>query len=361
MKEELVKKLLSKGKLVTPDALESLSEDKLSEILAGRSFIVERTDVTQKRETFRVLKNITRIKKELSVDDFAEFYRSKYEKIKDILVSRVPKPYVSLNKAGTFRDEIYVIGMVRAIKEKDGKFIVDLEDTTGCVPVIFDSRPDTEQDDVIAVRALSSKNVLFGKQIIYPDIPLRAPVTGSGSICIASSFMLDETPQADIEKFFSWFESTDVKYLIVPGDVVNTKTFEDMVERYCSQKVVIFVPGEREEASYPRIPVNFASGKIISLSDPAAIEINGVNVLITHDFGLSMLKKRHLSSPKRMLDDDMLVLDSTPDIVCFGHSDDAQVFNYKSVTMAASGSMLTDFRPVIIDLETRETQQIRIK
>jgi len=72
------------------------------------------------------------------------------------------------NKIDGTRSEVYVIGIVRDIKEKDGKKIIDLEDKTATIPVIFEpaDADDLELDDVVAVKAISGGKVLFGKKVM---------------------------------------------------------------------------------------------------------------------------------------------------------------------------------------------------
>ncbi len=365
MKEEIVKKLLSKGKLLTPDLLATITDEQISGMVGG-DLVLDRPDFAHresaaKKDEIKIIKNLTAPKTTLTPDDFANFYRAKYEKIREILTSRIRKPFVSINKVGAYLDESYVIGIVRDIRDNGDKTTVDIEDNTGAASIIFEGKPDIGTDDVVAIRAISSKNILFGKQVIQPDIPLRQPTVGWGKVCLVSNLMIDEAPIGEIEKFFLWFENEDIKYLVVAGDVGDIGTFERMVDRYCREKEVVFIPGERDtRGAYPRLPVQFSTGKILSLSDPAFLEINGVKILVIHEFELSMLKKRYLGHGKAVSEENYFVLEDTPDIVCFGHASGSQVTNYKSVTIATSGSMLADFRPVVIDLETRDAKQVQI-
>ncbi|MBI3190631.1 metallophosphoesterase family protein [archaeon] len=352
MKEEIVQKYLSQGKLLTPSALDALSKGQY-ESLAQENLIVEESSKTQER--IRILKNLNSVKKEISSEDFINFFRSKYENIKDILITRLQKPFVSINKLNSYRDEVYITCIIRSIKEVDNKKILDVEDMTGSLSVIFEENVAVDVGDVVAIKGASSKNVLFGKQIIYPDVPLRQPKTGIGKACFISGLMIHETPSSDVKKFFSWFEIQGIKYLIVAGDVGDLEEFENLVAEHCNNAQVIFIPGESDmKTEYPRVPVKFKNDNIISLSDPSMVEINGLNILLIHEFSVDMLKKRYLGSSKAILDDDYFVLDHVPDIVCFGHGDEPQITNYKSVTIVASGSLLAGFRPIIIDFETRE-------
>lgn len=90
------------------------------------------------------------------------------------------------------------------------------------------------------------------------------------------------------------------------------------------------------------------------------VELNNIKILLVHDFNLSMLKKRYLGKSKDILEEDYLVLDEVPDIVHCGHTHEPFVRNYKSVTIVNSGSPLTEFRPVVVDFNTRAVEQVKI-
>ena len=369
MKEEIVQRFLSKGKLLTPKALEMLSEEHAGSAVIEKykDMIINEHDIIDSTKKpvqpgIKILKTLTAKKHEATAEDFAHFYRSKYEKTKNILVEKIQKPFTSINKLGGYRDEVYVVGIVREFKEKDGKKILEIEDLTGTIPVVFDEDVEAELDDVVAIRAISSKNVIFGKQIIYPDVPLRKPATGTGKACFVGGLKINEAPKADIENFFSWLEKQPVQNVFVVGDVGDLFEFERLVEKHCHDKNVIFTPGEKDtDETYPQLPVRVNTEKIISLSNPAIVEAGGLKILLIHKFDISMLKKRYLGKPNTLLDEDYLVLEEVPDIVCHGHADNAYVTNYKSITVVNSGSMLADFQPIIIDFETRDVQQVALK
>lgn len=359
IKDQVVKQFLNKGKLLTPQALDMLLKGESLD--SGAGLVITENNV-KKKQTYKIIKNITSKKTEATAEDFLRFYKSKYEKIRDIFLAKSPKNYVSINKIDDYRTEIHVIGIVRDIKDAEGKKIVELEDLTGSIPAIFekDLISDLEPDDVVAVRAVSSKNVLFGKQIIFPDVPLRQPQTAPVKACFLANLNIDEAPKQDIEKLFSWLADQDLHYVFVAGNIGDKAAFQTYAAK-CTGKTFFVAPGEKDtDDGYPQLPISIENENIIALSNPAIIDI-GAKVLLTHNFSVSMLKKRHLGKPKTILDEDRLVLEDVPDAVCFGHSQDSQVLNYKAITIGCSGSMLADFRPVVIDFATREAVQVQIK
>ncbi len=352
-KEKIVAEFFKRGHLLTDEALKIIEERSADEFLDRRFSLVIGTEDLQ--QPYRIIKNITQKKKEITKEDFVRFFNSRYGKMREIITARLQKNFVSLNKIDSTRNEVYTIGIVREIKEKDGKKIVELEDQTATVPVIFEDIDDIELDDVIAVHAIAGGKVLFGKKILYPDIPLRKPTTGTGSGCFISDLRLDEASQHDAEGFFEWFSRSDIPYLFVSGNFGDKDTFEKYVDRYCYMKTVFVIAVGND---YPQTPFSFASSRIVSLSNPAMVEISGLKILLIDKADAKLLKKRHLGRATTILDEDYLVLDDVPDIVHYGCSDEPYVTNYKSVTFVNSGSLLGDFRPVVINFATRDVEKI---
>src|SRR3989338_6151702 len=263
------------------------------------------------------------------------------------------KKYISISNITPSREDIYMIGMIKDIKEGD-KTIVELEDQTGSRQILFDENIKPDLDDVVAVQAIPSGKTIYGKKIIYPDVPLREPVKANGKACFISDLHLDEIPQTDIQKFYQWFNQQNIDYLFVAGDTMNIKEFE----KHCD-KLTFIIPGEHDaKDSYPQLPLQTSNPNIVSLSNPSIVNINGINILMIHEFDQNMLKKRHLGNAPTQ--DDYLMLDIVPDIVHYGHTHKPFISNYKSITLVNSGSPLSEFRPVIIDFSTREWKQVVI-
>ncbi len=360
-KDEIVRRFLEKGKLLSPDALAILENTELINDAYDNAIVIEKPKTKKQSEAYRIIKNLTEKPGEVRTEDFMRFFISKYEKMKAIITERVQQDFVSLNKTDNFRSEIHVMGIVKEIKHQD-KWIIELEDMTGTAPVVFDEQPAVELDDVIAVKAVSAGRVLYGKKIIYPDIPLRQPATGSGTACFVSDLHLNETARSDQERFFSWFEGKNIPYLFIAGDIGDNNVLEAMADKYCKDKTIFAIPGNVDtDKDYPQLPEKFSSKNIVSLSNPAMIELNGIKILIVHEGIIEMLKKRHLGKSKLILPEDFLALEDVPDIMHCGHSHGPHVMNYKSVTLLNSGSLLGDFKPVVVDFATRNAEQINLK
>jgi len=183
MREKIVAEFFKKGHLLTNDAIKTLEGGYEGFLNKDMPLVVDAKDLQQ---PYRIIKNLAHTKKVITSEDFIRFYNSKYEKMKEVILSRIPKDFLSLNKIDTSRSEVHVLGIVKEIKEKDGKKVVDMEDTTASIPIIFETAdidPDLELDDVIAVRGITGGKVLFGKKIIYLFLMFRESNNGiSGAL-----------------------------------------------------------------------------------------------------------------------------------------------------------------------------------
>lgn len=196
------------------------------------------------------------------------------------------------------------------------------------------------------------------KKIIYPDIPLRQPTVGTGKACFISDLHLNESPLNDFLVFLQWFEKQDIKYLFVAGDIGDIPVFEKNINEHCYGKKVFVIPGNVDSGDYPQPAHNYESRFITALSNPSMVEINGIKILVIHKMDIDMLKKRYLGRSKTIMPEDFLVLDEVPDIAHCGHTHESQITNYKSITIVNSGSLLSNFRPVVVDFSTREATYV---
>lgn len=363
-KQSIVNTFLERGKLLTPEAVKFLETKNIDEILKNKySELVLDVDTFMEAEKDRVkiLKNFTEKPSEIKTQDFVNFYASKYEKMKKVIMDRIQKNFVSLNKVGARGEETYVIAMVRDIVDVGERKKVVVEDPTDSKSILFDAIDNINQDDVLVFRAISRGEILFGKGIMFPDIPLRSPTTGNGKACFISDLHLDEVPEQDAEKFFKWFELQKIKNLFVAGDIGDNKLFDKFVTEYCREKRVFVIPGNVDEREYPAQAERFKNENIVALSNPTMIELNGLKILMVHQGNVDMLRRRYLGKSRLILKEDYLVLEDVPDIMHYGHTHEPSVTNYKSVTLVNGGSLLTKFMPVIVDFASRETNQIDLE
>jgi DNA polymerase II small subunit len=367
-KKEIVDKFFQYEHLLTPEALDFLLNSDWQSILENVKNIdklfLDKEDIEkfEYKDKVRIIKNLLSKPENLTTETFTKFYNSMFEKMRSIILSRINKEFISIENIKQ-RKIGYVIGRVREIVSEDDKKIIELEDITGTKSFIFDKKfvpNDLLIGDIIAAEVSSSvykDDILTGKEILYPDIPLRQPKKSHGKILIISDLHLDEAPKEALKSFYNFFENSDIKFLIIAGDIGDIDALKGIVGK--TRKTIFLIPGEKDSPSYPSLPLNIDLEPIVSLSNPSLIEINDVKILIIHNFDIRMLKKRYLGPSKLILEEDYLSLDEVPDIIACGHTHEPEIFNYKSVTIANAGSLLTEFRPILIDLSTREYKQLR--
>lgn len=367
IRKEIVDKFFERGHLLTPDALEFIRDSKNYQKLVEASslfdkLIIEKEDFETfetKTDSIKVVMNLSEKPSELTPELFNSFLVSKFEKMKTLFMERTDKNFISLDKIDNYRNEVFVIGMIKEIVTDESGITLEIEDRTKSIKAIFNNyapKTSLDEEDVIGIRGIGSKEVIFGKEIIYPDVPLREPTKGTGRICVISDLHLDEAPKDRLVSFLKWIAKEDIKYLFVAGDTRDLKMLSEMVNEHAPEKTVFVIPGNMDDSSYPALPMEPA-GNLICLSNPSMVEINGIKVLAAHKFDQVYLKKRYLGKTSVILKEDYLVLNEIPDIVVCGHTHEPSVSNYKSITIANPGSLLADFKPTIINLETREYQQ----
>ncbi len=350
-REQIVESFFKKEQLLTKEALDFLEGRDVEEFLNReyKNIVLMEADFVS---GIRIIKNLIHKPKEATTEDFLKFYTSKYEKLRKIIMERLPKDYISLNKLDSSRNEVYVIGIVKDIKDTTDKKIIELEDPTATVAVIFDKNEkpaEVELDDVIAVKATAAGKVIYGKQILFPDTPLRQPAKGVGKACFISDIAIDESP-IQTEAIFKWLETQDIGTVFVLGRIGDTEKFELLVEKYCTNKnVVVSVVGKE----FPSLSEPFQSRRIISLSNPAMLEVGGIKVLLSSSADVQKIKKRHIGKSDSVLPEDYLVIEDVPDIIHHS-SNEPTIQNYKSITLVSAGSPSARFAPVLVDLATRE-------
>lgn len=336
------------------DWLNSVSDAEVNEI----SRAVSPKDEIARRMAapkFEVLKNLTS-KPAATVEMQPQFFNSRYEQMKAITSQRIARNWRSINNLPS-RGEVFLTGIVRNIREGE-KTVVEMEDPTGSIAVTFAEKPDVQLDGFAAVRAAIAWKAVFGKEVLHPDIPIRAATKGDGRACFISDLHLEEAPLPDARRLLSSIAAENVDWLFVAGDTGRIEAFEDIVGNI----PMFIIPGEADaQDAYPQLPMRTNKTNIIPLSNPSVVRVGGLNVLLCHKFEQEMLRRRHLGSSEVVLANDFLVLDCVPDIVGYGHDHKPLVSNYKATTLVNAGSLLTKAQPVIIDFKTREWKQLKFE
>ncbi len=187
--------------------------------------------------------------KKREIQDFVKYYKHRYNAIKEILQGRLElKNPISINRLSNKNrgEPVSIIGVVGDKKiTKNGNITLTIEDPTGSILVLitkdkldlFSIAKNLVPDEVIGINGSYGSNLLFGNEILFPDIPLNKEFKKSkdetyavfiSDIHVGSKMFLPD----DFKKFIDWTNGNygnseqkriakKVKYLFIAGDLVD--------------------------------------------------------------------------------------------------------------------------------------------
>ncbi len=278
-------------------------------------------------------------------EDAYQLMRSRFEQISRILRDRItPYPIEALVRQGSkYADmEVGVVGIVvSAQTNKNGHRVVELEDTTGTIRVLFNKNregfSEAEKiipDEIIGVKGTLSKpspgtnfsTMLFGDKLIRPDIPLThtfEPPKGVelGKIALISDVHVgSDTFLPDAwDRFNEWlFNHPEIGYLLIDGDVVDgigvypdqdkelhIKTiFEqydyvgELLSELPKHLQIVLAPGNHDAVRgaepQPALPLEFRTKfpkNVTFVENPSVVNINSVKIMMYHGRSIDDLIK----------------------------------------------------------------------
>lgn len=366
----------------------------------------------------RIIKDITG--NSTCIGDIASFFKlfqNRYNVMKRLLMRRRElSAAVSLSKATKVGDNVRVIGMVKDVRlTKNGHRLIEIEDEEDSLPVLVlrDSRAFNDyvvNDEVIGVVGKVAKRgeMIVADEIIRPDVPVNTVTKRTdstswavfvGDIHVGSDTFLENQWDSFIEWLNTAEDAKDVKYVIMPGDLVDgigiypeqedELLIDDIYRQYevlaeslkqiRDDITIIASPGNHDAVRLaepqPALPENFSKffdSNVKMVGNPAEIELEDRNILIYHgrsiddwistipgltyskplDVMKEMLKRRHLApiygertaiAPEEK---DYLVIDNVPDIFVTGHVHNAGMGDYRGVIMinASAWQAQTEFQ-----------------
>ncbi len=294
-----------------------------------------------------------------TVDDFAKYFRSRYESIKKLLRNRREMFGVSsINMVKQIDSEIKIMGIVKKISvTKKGHKLIEIEDETGeMTGLVPNNSPLISEtvlnDEVIGVVGrLSSKTGMMNiKSIVRPEIMMRKN-NNRAEIPLSAAFVSDlhvgnKTFLSEAwEKLMKWLssdEASNIKYIVIPGDAVDGigvypnqedellisdiftqyEKLAELLSEIPEHIQIIISPGNhdavRQAEPQPCFPENIRklfSDNVLFVGNPCYLTLNGVEILLYHgrsmdDFVTNvqsltyntpiaimkeMLKRRHLA------------------------------------------------------------------
>lgn len=303
-KQAIIKKLLSRGVMVTPQALEQMKEDEARRVLQqdGESECAVVKDV--KDERLRCSMNTGERPEKMSPEDAIKANNRRYDTLRGILLTKADA--VSINNIGRGSTKLCVVGLVK--EKKPEGFI--LEDSTGEIEVR--SKESVDLDDVIAVKGWPRENVLFGDEIIYPDIPMSRDINVMDSTILLTSEYGATQHKADVVL------TPDT--LIWEGKERRTTNPAWVYLEKKDKKVVVLV---------------YRSGETI---DKAT--------------AVSWLKKRYIGAENDPITNNDSVMGTVPDILWLISENEPWAENYKGVTVICFGRR----KHALVDLKTRKVE-----
>jgi DNA polymerase II small subunit/DNA polymerase delta subunit B len=171
MKEQIVKRFLKEGVLLTPEALGRITENNLDATLeraAASKPAVFSFHEEDRPEHSGPSVEVRKLQKRLKLQpqDFTKYYNARFGGLRDILQKKM-EGVVSVANARKSGSPAATIGMVGEQTQRG--FLI--EDTTGSMEVISRSE-DVRADDVIGVKGGVKEEKLFAEEIIWPDVPM---------------------------------------------------------------------------------------------------------------------------------------------------------------------------------------------
>ena len=270
------------------------------------------------------------------LENLIAYFKSRYEKLSNILQRRPElRNFTKIADIDDSQESLSLILMVREIRtSKNGHKIVEFEDDTGSISILFTNKKDElfadaeklVKDEVVGVIANKSddSNFAFGQQIIYPGVA-RIPekemdfgIVFLSDVHIGSLTFLEDA----FQRFIDWINceygseeqrkvAEDVKYLIIGGDIVDgigvypnqekELAIKDITQQYNeaarflgnirSDIKIIIAPGNHDASRVaepqPAVPQEYAKAlyeldNVEFISNPGVVSLDGINVLIYH-------------------------------------------------------------------------------
>ncbi len=359
------------------------------------------------------------------IKDLVTYFQNRYHKLKGIIEKRSMKDHLAISDVLQSKDVVKIIGMVRDIRTtKNNHKIMEVEDETGDISVLihnenhqlFEKSERIVRDEVIGIVGSKKGSLVIASEIVHPGVPrIEEKVTDFGVVFISDVHIGSATFLEDsFNKFIQWINgdfgtptqmevASDVKYLVVAGDIVDgigiypnqdkELTIKDITQQYDEAArlfgeinrdiKIIIAPGNHDASRIaepqPAVPEEYAKSlyqlkNVEFVSNPSLVSLDGLKTLIYHGRsfddmamtvkGLShensdlimreLLEKRHIApiyGERTALAseiEDHLVIDQIPHVFHTGHVHINSYKKYKGVHMINSGTFQsqTEFQKI---------------
>jgi DNA polymerase II small subunit len=357
-----------------------------------------------------------------TVGDFTKLFLDRFEIIRKILRRQRRElantiPIKRIQTSGI--NEPQFIGIVKEIRTTtNGHRLVELEDDTGQVTAIalkndrevFASAQEIVLDEIVGIRGQLSKHgdLIVIKNVIFPDISIQNH-RHKADVPLCAAFLSDihvgskQFMEREWHSFLRWLNgdsgnkrqkdvAAKIKYLVIPGDVVDGigiypnqeeelsitdvyrqyEMLADQIRNIPGHITILMQPGNHD-AVRPAEPQPTFEKEIRDLftgmdirfaGNPCYFSLHSIEILSYHgqsllDFSTNiqhlkyneplevmkqMLRKHHLAptyggyTPLAPEHSDYMVIDQVPDIFVTGHVHLASIGEYRGVTLINASS-----------------------
>jgi DNA polymerase II small subunit/DNA polymerase delta subunit B len=381
-RSEIIKKFLDKGFQLDGDALEFLleSKDRIRKILRAideekpKEFILSKKileEILQKIPSkFEIIKKDFSFSETVSVEDLVKFFTNRYSFINKILSKRLELVnLISINKITSRTKKFSIISIIRKIE--NGKIFV--EDLTGQLEIILDvdKKFYLTEDEVLGLVCKKKEDRFILENVYFPDIPLKKRIkkTKEDVNCFfISDLHLEEENFEVIEKIEKEMENENNLFFILGDISEDGKIYRKFIKQFPNDRTIV-IKGEKDSEKEVK---NFKFSK-----DPCFVKIEDITLFLSHgnffesyvnlwkisptQTVLNLLKKRHFNPSfvfnKKIYNKDPFLIDTIPDIICFGHFHQVDSLNYKGTTILSSGNPSNQMIWKV-NLRTRENLKI---
>lgn len=402
---------------------EETEEPEMPEVIKIKKVKGWKPKATEYEPEIEIIKDVTgKSTCEGTTNDFTKLFVNRYKAIRKILQNQRREmvnvmPINRIKRRGV--KEVQLVGIVNDVRTTvNGHRLIEIEDETDiatCIALksshdILQMANEVVYDEIIGIKGHVSKNgdLIVIRSIVFPDISIQnnrhrseVPVFAAflSDIHIGSKqFMEDEW-----QSFLRWINgglgnsrqkdvAGRIKYLVVPGDVVDGigiypgqekelsitdvyRQYEALAEQFqlLPEHISIIMQPGNHDAVRPAEPQPtfekeiqdlFSGRDITFVGNPCYFSLHGVEILSYHgqsllDFSTNiqslkynepietmkvMLKKHHLSptyggyTPLAPEHDDYMIIDKVPDIFVTGHVHVATIGDYRGVTLINASS-----------------------
>ncbi len=284
--------------------------------------------------------------RKFEVKDFTLLFASRYKFLESILRQRQELQNVmpiSRLLGKKEKENVYVIALIEEVsKTKNGNIIINAEDLTGRIKVVFSKNKkelyqkakDLVLDEVIGISGVLGDKIIFGEEIIWPDIPnnqlkkseVEEYAVFLSDIHVGSNLFLKD----EFNKFLRWINgeagnpsqreiAQKVRYVIIAGDLVDGvgiypsqqeelavhdiikqyQDFSELIKKIPSDKHIIICPGNHDavhlaepQSSFDETfaPSLFKIPNVTLVTNPAMVNLGktetfpGFDVLLYHGY-----------------------------------------------------------------------------